>query len=92
MKRPRFFNIAETLSGAVCLISVIAIGILMMRGGKRARQYRLFGWRAVVRGTGGGRRAHDRDADDFQDLRLCVDGAHWLFRHETEMQIKEEAI
>lgn len=51
MKRPRFFNIAETLSGAVCLISVIAIGILMMRGGKRARQYRLFGWRAVVLGA-----------------------------------------
>lgn len=40
--------IGETLSDVVYLISVITIGILMIRGSKGNRQFRLFGWMAVV--------------------------------------------
>ena len=31
----------------------------------------------------GGRHSPDWDADDSQDLRLCVDGAYWFFCYET---------
>ena len=44
--------IVETLFDAVYLISVITIGILMIRGSKEDRQFRLFGWMAVVVGAG----------------------------------------
>lgn len=44
--------IAETLFDIVYLISVITIGILMIRGSKGDRQFRLFGWMAVVLGAG----------------------------------------
>ena len=44
--------IVETLFDAVYLISVITIGILMIRGSKEDRQFRLFGWMAVVLGAG----------------------------------------
>ena len=44
--------IMETLFDAVYLISVITIGILMIQGSKGNRQFRLFGWMAVVRGRG----------------------------------------
>lgn len=44
--------IVETLFDAVYLLSVIMIGILMIRGSKGERQFRLFGWMAVVLGAG----------------------------------------
>lgn len=44
--------IVETLFDAVYLISVITIGILMIRGSKKNRQFRLFGWMAVILGAG----------------------------------------
>lgn len=44
--------IAETLFDAVYLISVITIGVLMIRGSKADRQFQLFGWMAVVLGAG----------------------------------------
>nr|WP_325185649.1 hypothetical protein [uncultured Oscillibacter sp.] len=44
--------IAETLFDVAYLIAVITIGILMIRGSKGARQFRLFGWMAVVLGAG----------------------------------------
>lgn len=44
--------IVETSFDAVYLISVITIGILMIRGSKGNRQFRLFGWKAVVLGAG----------------------------------------
>ena len=44
--------IVETLFDAVYLISVITIGILMIRGSKGERQFKLFGWMAVVLGGG----------------------------------------
>lgn len=44
--------IVETLFDAVYLISVITIGILMIRGSKGIRQFLLFGWMAVVLGAG----------------------------------------
>ena len=44
--------IVETLFDAVYLISVITIGILMIRGSKGWSQYRLFGVMAVVLGAG----------------------------------------
>ena len=40
--------IMETLFDAVYLISVITLGILMIRGSKGNRQFRLFGVMAVV--------------------------------------------
>ena len=38
----------ETLFDAVYLVSVITIGILMIRGSKGNKQFRLFGLMAVV--------------------------------------------
>lgn len=43
---------AETLFDAVYLISVITLGILMIRGSKGRTQFFLFGWMAVVLGAG----------------------------------------
>lgn len=42
----------ETLFDAVYLISVVTIGVLMIRGSKGNRQFCLFGWMAVVLGVG----------------------------------------
>ena len=60
--------IVETLFDSVYLISVITIGILMIRGSKENRQFRLFGWMAVVLGVG----------DSFhlvpRALALCTSG------------------
>ena len=60
--------IAETLFDAVYLISVVTIGILMIRGSGQAQQFRLFGWMAVVLGAG----------DSFhlipRTLALCTTG------------------
>ena len=44
--------IVETLFDTVYLISVITIGVLMIRGSKGETQFRLFGWMAVVLGAG----------------------------------------
>mgnify|MGYP006995819187 CR=1 FL=1 len=44
--------IMETLFDAVYLISVIAVGILMIRGSGGSGQFRLFGVMAVVLGAG----------------------------------------
>lgn len=43
--------IAEALFDVVYLITVITIGILMIRGSKGERQFRLFGWMAVALGA-----------------------------------------
>ncbi len=60
--------IVETLFDFVYLISVITIGILMIRGSKGERQFCLFGWMAVVLGVG----------DSFhlvpRALALCTSG------------------
>ena len=42
----------QAMFDAVYLISVITIGILMIRGSKGNRQFCLFGWMAVVLGAG----------------------------------------
>ena len=44
--------IAETTFDIVYLISVISIGVWMIRNCRGVAQYRLFGWMAVVLGTG----------------------------------------
>ena len=44
--------IVETLFDTVYLIFVVTIGILMIRGSRGERQFRLFGWMAVVLGAG----------------------------------------
>ncbi len=44
--------IVETLFDTVYLFSVITIGILMIRNNRGERQFRLFGWMAVVLGAG----------------------------------------
>ena len=44
--------IVETLFDAVYLITVITLGIRMIRGSGNSRQFRLFGWMAVVLGAG----------------------------------------
>ncbi len=40
--------IVETLFDAVYLVSVITIGVLMVRGSRGESQFRLFGWMAIV--------------------------------------------
>lgn len=45
-------EIIETLFDSVYLVSVITIGILMIRESKRNTQFLLFGWMAVVLGLG----------------------------------------
>ena len=44
--------IVETVFDAVYLVSVITIGILMIRGCKGSHQFKLFGLMAVVLGAG----------------------------------------
>lgn len=44
--------IMETAFDAVYLVTVLTIGILMIRQPNTARQFRLFGWMAVVLGAG----------------------------------------
>lgn len=44
--------IVETLFDAVYLMTVITIGVRMIRGSNGNRQFRLFGWMAVVLGAG----------------------------------------
>ena len=44
--------IIETLFDLVYLITVITVGIRMIRGSKSGSQFRLFGWMAVVLGAG----------------------------------------
>lgn len=44
--------VMETLFDIVYLCSVITIGILMIRGSRGNRQFRLFGWMAVILGAG----------------------------------------
>ena len=44
--------VVETFFDAVYLVSVITIGILMIRGSKGNKQFRLFGLMAVVLGAG----------------------------------------
>lgn len=44
--------VAEPLFDIGYLIAVITVGILMIRGSKGNRQFRLFGWMAVVLGAG----------------------------------------
>ena len=43
--------IVETLFDAIYLISVITIGVLMIRKSKTESQFRLFGWMAVILGA-----------------------------------------
>ena len=45
-------------------------------------------WFLYPGGAVGRRCASDRDADDPQDLRICVDGGNRLFRHEERVQVK----
>ncbi len=60
--------IVESVFDAFYLISVITIGILMIKGSKGNVQFRLFGWMAVVLGAG----------DSFhlipRALALCTNG------------------
>lgn len=44
--------IFETLFDIVYLVSVVTIGIMMIRGSKGRRQYTLFGMMAVILGCG----------------------------------------
>ena len=44
--------IVETLFDSVYLISVITIGVMMIRGSRGNRQFLLFGWMAVTLGAG----------------------------------------
>ena len=44
--------IAETLFDLVYLISVLTIGVVMIWNSGASRQFRLFGWMAVVLGAG----------------------------------------
>lgn len=43
-------SVVETVFDAAYLITVITLGILMIRRSGQSRQFRLFGWMAVVLG------------------------------------------
>ena len=45
-------SIIETLFDLVYLVTVITVGIRMIRSSKRGSQFRLFGWMSVVLGAG----------------------------------------
>ena len=66
--------IVETVFDAVYLVSIITIGILMIRGCKGSHQFKLFGLMAVVLGTG----------DSFhlipRALALCTTGLEKIYR------------
>lgn len=51
--------------------------------------YRAEFWLLHPGGAVGGCRSHDWNADDSQDLRLCVDSADRIFCHETGMRTGE---
>ena len=44
--------IVETLFDICYLVTVLTVGIRMIRGAKGSRQFELFGWMAVVLGAG----------------------------------------
>lgn len=44
--------IIETLFDVCYLVSVITIGIRMVKSNKNSRQFKLFGWMAIVLGAG----------------------------------------
>lgn len=44
-------SVVETVFDAAYLITVITLGILMIRRSGQSRQFRLFGWMAVVLGA-----------------------------------------
>lgn len=44
--------IIETLFDVCYLLSVITIGIRMVKSSKNSRQFKLFGWMAIVLGAG----------------------------------------
>lgn len=64
----------ETLFDIVYLVTVITLGIRMIRGSKGNRQFQLFGWMAVVLGAG--------DAFHLvpRALALCTTGPHVAMR------------
>ena len=64
--------IVETLFDTAYLISVITIGILMIRGSKGECQFRLFGWMAVVLGAGDAFHHWKMDHLGHHDNFLCV--------------------
>lgn len=67
-----------------------AIMAFMMTGGipLDVAYHRAELWLLHPRGAVGRHDPDDRHADDPQNLCLCVDSAHWLFRHEKRMQVK----
>ena len=67
--------IVETLFDTAYLISVITIGILMIRGSKGDRQFRLFGWMAVVLGAGDSFHVYHRSGE------LHGSFGHWKMDH-----------
>ena len=67
------------------LLGLLVI-VLFYRSAKERAEFRLLHSGGAV----GRYHPHDWNADDPQDLRLCMDGSDWLLRHEKGMQIKEE--
>ena len=49
-------------------------------------------WLLYSGGAVGGRCAHDRDADDPQNLCLCLDGPDRVFCHEAGVQIEKKRL
>lgn len=64
-------SVVETVFDAAYLITVITLGILMIRGSGQSSQFRLFGWMAVV--LGGGDSFHNRSGklySSFGDWKM----------------------
>lgn len=51
--------IIETLFDVCYLVSVITIGIRMVKSSKNNRQFKLFGWMAIILGAGDSFRNND---------------------------------
>lgn len=73
--------IVETLFDSIYLISVIAIGILMIRSAKEY-QFRLFGWMAIVLGVGDSfhliPRAIALCSTGLEDYTIALGAGKWI--------------
>ena len=97
MPQNQWLSAASPLSwGIYRNIPFAILGLLPQREGAQRQRlpldvadHRAELWLLYPRGAVGGYDPYDRYADDPQDLRLCVDGADRLPRHEAGVQVRE---
>ena len=93
MPQNQWLSVASPLSWGIyrnipfAILGLLII-VLFYRSARERSDHRVELWLLYPRGAVGGHDPHDRYADDPQDLRLCVDGADRLPRHEAGMQVR----